>query len=686
MKTIAGSILLCFISWALYAQGIRDSLFTIDQVEIKETRDFSKETAGLMEIKVDSFLIVKHYGSSLSDLLSEHTGIQIKNYGRGALATTAFRGTAPSHTKVTWNGIDINSPMLGMVDFSLIPVFIIDELNVQYGAASLASRSGGLGGLIELRNQPDWKNRRSVKIYQEIGSFRTGSIFSQYDVGNEYIQSRTRLYYNSSENNYSYINKNILEKDSLTGALYHPEQENLNAEYRKYGFNQEFYIRPRSQIFFSNNTWYQDSERAIPTVLSSEYDETRLIRQNNQTDHTVKNVSELQYYWSRGSATLRSGIDWQTLDYSFIQQISGLDPRITINSHSTMLSWINVLHLKYDVSEKLSVKLFGGYNQYAISTLDSVIQSGYDATRKEFSLFGSAAYAPVEKLQLTVQLRKDFIQFETPPLMYVAGVSVKPFPSGNLVFKGNFSRNYHLPSLNDLYWQPGGNPYLNSEEGYSEELSVVYSFITKRLYIHAFLSGYLSNINNWILWLPGIKGYWEPMNIDRVRSTGSEFQLDVSYQNKGYLLRGKSNISYNSTIEISNTTQASDQGLSSQLPFVPKFAGNLFLSVQKLGYLLSWQHSTTGARSLLTSNISGLDDDSGELFNEPALDRMQIIYPHYLNKLSVGKEFRLAFGVITAELRIDNLFNETYRNILNRFMPGRSYMLSLKLDLNRELK
>ena len=41
-------------------------------------------------------------------------------YKRQTLSTVAFRGTSPSHTQVTWNGMRINNPMLGMTDFSTI--------------------------------------------------------------------------------------------------------------------------------------------------------------------------------------------------------------------------------------------------------------------------------------------------------------------------------------------------------------------------------------------------------------------------------------------------------------------------------------------------------------------------------------------------------------------------------------
>ena len=112
---------------ALFAQGITDSLIHIEGVEIISSRVFIKESAGIRETHVDSSVIQNKMSVSLSDLLSESTSVFIKNHGRGALATASFRGTAASHTQVSWNGININSPLAGMVDFSMIPVYIGDR-------------------------------------------------------------------------------------------------------------------------------------------------------------------------------------------------------------------------------------------------------------------------------------------------------------------------------------------------------------------------------------------------------------------------------------------------------------------------------------------------------------------------------------------------------------------------------
>src|SRR5210317_1517496 len=142
--------------YPVFSQGIRDSVFQIEGVSVAAQRIFVKEQAGMKQSHVDSTVLQNKAILSLSDLLSENTSVFIKNHGRGALASASFRGTAASHTQVSWNGININSPLAGMVDFSMIPVYIIDELHLKHGSASVADQSGGIGGSIHMNNSVNW--------------------------------------------------------------------------------------------------------------------------------------------------------------------------------------------------------------------------------------------------------------------------------------------------------------------------------------------------------------------------------------------------------------------------------------------------------------------------------------------------------------------------------------------------
>lgn len=88
------------------------------------------------------------------------------------------------------------------------------------------------------------------------------------------------------------------------------------------------------------------------------------------------------------------------------------------------------------------------------------------------------------------------------------------------------SYNYRFPSMNDLYWRPGGNPDVKPEDGYSYDAAIGYkNDLTSWMILNAEASGYLMHIDNWILWLPkdGNQWIWTPQNKRNVLSLGAEF-------------------------------------------------------------------------------------------------------------------------------------------------------------------
>lgn len=205
-------ILFVLLSQTAIGQSMLDSIIHIPEVEISAESAFKKEEAGMKETHIDSTLLSIKTNNSLSDILSENTTVYIKNYGRGALSTASFRGTAVSHTQVSWNGININSPMSGIVDFSLIPLYIVDEMSLQHGASSIPYQSGGLGGHISIGSTVNWNNRFSGRYYQGAGSYSSFDEFGQINFGNKGFQSKSRFYHSYSKNNYSYKNTSLIEE------------------------------------------------------------------------------------------------------------------------------------------------------------------------------------------------------------------------------------------------------------------------------------------------------------------------------------------------------------------------------------------------------------------------------------------------------------------------------------------
>ena len=94
---------------------------SIDMDEVQVTAYRKLSDTGVQQTKLDTAVLHQNIALSMSEILTQHSTLFIKSYGRATEATAEFRGTSPSHTQVLWNGMKINSPMLGTVDFSTIP-------------------------------------------------------------------------------------------------------------------------------------------------------------------------------------------------------------------------------------------------------------------------------------------------------------------------------------------------------------------------------------------------------------------------------------------------------------------------------------------------------------------------------------------------------------------------------------
>ncbi|MDE6862245.1 MAG: Plug domain-containing protein, partial [Alistipes sp.] len=173
-------------AWVLLpssAMAQHDAMRTVDieGVEIVGYRPL--KDIGIQSTKMDSLTLKESISLSVADILTQNTPIFIKSYGRGTMATASMRGTAPSHTKVTWNGMTLNSPMLGMVDFSYIPAYLIDDAALYHGAGSVGVSGGGLGGAVTLSNRPADDDGFSLRYIQGIGSFSTYDEFLRLGYG-----------------------------------------------------------------------------------------------------------------------------------------------------------------------------------------------------------------------------------------------------------------------------------------------------------------------------------------------------------------------------------------------------------------------------------------------------------------------------------------------------------------------
>ncbi|MEO4961616.1 TonB-dependent receptor, partial [Bacteroides thetaiotaomicron] len=423
---------------------------------------------GVQRTRFDSIAMKENIALSMADVLTFNSSVFVKNYGRATLSTVAFRGTSPSHTQVTWNGMRINNPMLGMTDFSTIPSYFIDDASLLHGTSSVNETGGGLGGLVRLSTSPANHEGFGLQYVQGVGSFSTFDEFLRLTYGDKHWQSSTRVVYSSSPNDYKYRNRdkkeNIYDEDKNIIGSYYPTERNRSGAYKDLHVLQEIYYNTGEGDKFGLNAWYINSNREL-AMLSTDYgnDMDFENRQREQTFRGVLSWDRVREKWKVG---VKGGYIHTWMAYDYKRDKGNGEMASMTRSRSKINTFYGSADGDYAPSEKWLFTAGVSVHQHLVESADKNIISqegnkavvGYDKGRVEFSGSVSAKWRPVDRFAASLVLREDMFGTEWAPVIpafFIDGVLSK---KGNIVAKASISRNYRFPTLNDLYFLPGGNP------------------------------------------------------------------------------------------------------------------------------------------------------------------------------------------------------------------------------------
>jgi len=648
--------ILCCLMVLFYAEDIVAQKLT-DTISIQEVQVFGKkkiEESGLLITHIDTMQLQMMKTLTVSELLSSYSPIFIKSYGRGSTASASFRGTAPSHTQVYWNGIKINSPMRGDVDFSLFPVYFIDDISLQHGGSSLQSGSGALGGSVLINNKPDWTDQLSIRYVQTIESYATAKEYLNVGFGNGKFQFKTRVFSDRSKNNFPYFNYGVLPMRETTQT---------NAGYSKMGMLQEVYTRLAKHTF-SAKLWAHQSNRDLPQLMSFEGD----TRVETQDDQNIRGIINWKYITEKSKLEWVGGVNLNELNYFRSSTEASF---VNFDSRSKEKSFSNQFNFDWKPRETLSLNWSFNTSYHQVSIFDRAQQLGYDQDRVELSLLNSIHWQPKPQVSLSFLFRSEL--YDSQLIEFIPSVGIEYFTDKKQQssLKFNLARNYHQPGLNDLYWIPGGNPDLKPEDGYSGDLAFAFSKKNKKMTFSGQLTGFASLIENWIVWQPSAGGayYWEANNLRKVFARGVEIQISLHSIVANVLsfdLRG--NYSHSATSNI-DAVPSVDESRGKQLIYIPKHKANLFAEAAFKNYYLKINAPFTGKRYTSSNNVES--------------DYEKVLNPYWLFNLTGGRRFEFKPFRVDASLSFENLANTDYMAILWRPMPGRYYSLTFQFSYKK---
>ena len=630
--TLKGFISISFalLACVLEAQHAKpDTIMSLDTVNISAER-YSAYSSGQKLISINAEVLSEDQSNNIGDILNEHTSVYVRSYGGGSISSMSFRGTSSNQSSIFWNGINIRMPSLGSSDLSLIPAPFFENASIVFGGSSIRYGSGTIGGAVFLDNKASFDGKTNAAANFRTGSFGYMGTSLQASSSGEKIY--VKLAFTASEARNDYLYKNIRgEEKRLDNAKVSSIGLNIHAAAK---------LGPRNQLdlFF----WYQEALREIPPTLSMSASDSY------QSDRAGRSSIQWKRFFDHGALYVKTA--W------FSEYENFTDPSIALQSSIKTNTYFIETEYRHQLFKNASMD--AGIS-FTVEMADIDAYGGIQ-NRDWIALFVNyKQYLPKIRWNFVAGARQEISGKTLSP--FTPSIGIEGPIAAFLSQKLSVSRNYRLPSMNELYWQPGGKPDIKPESSWNAEFSLLAGLLEKQnTGLHFVATAYSSYVSDWILWLPK-ENFWTADNIKNVWARGVELSGDYEIGNQERSLQFGLSYTFSRSTNESSDVNGDSEG--KQLIYTPlhNASARLKLAVQ------SW-------KLIFISNYSGMSYTTS--------DNLTSLPGYYLADIALHKKFKTRHIDIGLVARINNLFNKEYEVVAYRPMPGTNFNFSLTLNFN----
>jgi len=595
----------------IFAQ--RDSVVVLEEVVLTDSklRHFSN---GIKLTRISDSVLQRNTGM-LTDNLRFTTPIYFKENGYGMVASAAFRGTSAQQTAVVWNGININSQLNGQTDFNTLMPQNYEAIQIRSGGGSTQYGSGAVGGSIHLNNTLTFNSPLKNKLHLGYGSFNTRKLFYKAATGTKNFALNLGLGHLASTNDYDYLGT---------------DQKNENGAFANNAFDLGlgFTLSKTSILKVYHHTFLGNRDFSGTLTAPSN---------DSYSDFNSRTLTE----WVPGKSNRIQRIRAAYLFERFRFYPDSAREEFSFGKAGNVQA-------EYDIKYALKNVTLNG-----LLIANTIVADGTSIIadrRNQLGVVALLSHKVSEKLGYGFTARKDWVSDYSSPFVFSFDGNYQL--SKAYSFRINASRNYRVPTFNDLYWQGSGaigNTNLQPENAWQVEMG--HAFDGKWYGID--LAGFYSTTSNFIQWLPNSSGIWSPANLKEVSQLGVE--VDFRLEKRIY----QHHIVWRNSYAF---TQALDTETKFQLLYVPKhkFTSNVAYNYHKWGAFV---------QGLYNGDVFTTTDNSAKLNPYLVID--------------LGLEYQLpnVYGVATKTiLSVHNLTNTAYQNVAFRPMPNRNVSINLNFN------
>jgi vitamin B12 transporter len=617
--------LVCFFQ--AFSQEFEDTVCLSSVTVLGETEQFFTDGAKL-EI-IDS-LSLSSASSTVSDVLLHSTSSLIKSYGHsGSASTLSLRGAGASRSAVMWEGFQLNSITMGETDLSLLPAQSFNYLAIDHSGSAAAYGSGSVGGVLHLAYKPSWKKEKLFAVQLSQASFETYNASFRHSIGTNRLNVSGSYFYSQSEGNYPYYD--YVRLDTFNRK---------NADYSSYGFVQNVHYKFSHSSLLQAGLWYTVKDARLPGIIG-----TNLENVETQKDSIVRMFAMYKKLFSQSVFTVKSAVFNSYQKYT--KKITPLDTMYSSLSEIDNLQSISAATFKMYVSSRITSFVEGQYT-FKRAHVDNY---GDAVEEQQFAGVAGLRYE-TRRIHASFGVRKEYVHNVDIPFVYNFGAEFH-CDSLPLVFHFSIGKKFRRPTFNELYWKGWGNPDLVSENGFSFETGVQYSYTKKHHAVVTDIAYFQSDIKDMIMWNPE-GSVWKPMNVSHAQIQGIEFRAHHVYSRPRYKLQQKFGYDYNTShiVEMQGDEQASNH----QMYYVPQISMHYSPAVSYKKWLFG----------------SYVNYQSYRYYGTGKVLPSYFTFDFFVN-LTVRSQ------KVTSNLRftITNILDKRYELIRSYPIPGRSFEFSL---------
>ncbi len=555
--------------------------------------------------------------TQLTDVLRIESNVYFRDYGPGSSSTVSMFGSKSNEVAMIWNGIQIANPMLGVNDYSMISTADLTTLRIaRVGHSTIFGAGSGAGAiLLDQKIKPVLRPLTLSAGWSSLQELKGNASFT--DAKGSW-KSRTSIQAGKAQNDFRYKTHSGTYKNLDHAAAAHT---NLS-------HHSEFH--PRKNQYWTFSAWGRKHNREIPPTLTEARSEA------NQSDAFLRSVIQYHFTTSKHHLNVKAYYGFQKQRYR--------NPLIDLNAVHRFQNGQFRVDNQWQPHPDFFIK-YGVQSNYFTSRSDN-----YHGRKHQHR---NSAYAHLQyevpglPIELILMAKPEKVTGQKMGWTTEGKIRYSQKTTGDWMVFAN--KNMVWPTLNDLHWSPGGNPDLMPEK------NQIYGLSWKKSWADNLRSSstlYYRQAKNWIQWLPGNLGFWQPMNAHQGRSYGIYLELEKAVG---------PHVKMRSGYQFVRSYIMDEANRKNQTVYNPEHLWS-FTGISNIKKQWEWklEGQYTSTRYVTKDHTEALD-------------------PYFLCHSSLI--YTLKNRPWSFAMRITNLFDSNYEGIKNRPMPGRQIHLHTIIKL-----